>query len=310
MAGTSLLSMFVFLLVFAGISGVGAFAYRRLAGDRRRALARLRTLSADDPAPADKQSIGELARTTLPKIGAVLLPKRREAAAHLQRRLLQAGFYHSHALRVFLGMKLVLMMLLPCVAGLVPYGLGAVTLQRAVLLVVSASGVGMLVPGLWLDYQVKKRQRQLRNGLPDALDMLVLCLEGGVSLVAAFQRVTAELQSVHPELGREMNIIQREIQFGLSTGEALRKMGARCGLDDVRDLASVLLQSERFGASVVKALRLHADTWRQERQHRAEEMAQKASVKILFPTLLCIFPAIFIVLLGPAALQMAGLFSK
>jgi tight adherence protein C len=309
-AGTPLLSMFVFLAVFAGISSVGVLAYRRLTGDRRRALARLRTLSADDPAPADKQSLGELARTTLPKIGAVLLPKRKEAAAHLQRRLLQAGFYNPHALRFFLGMKLLLMMVFPCLAGLLPYGLGVVSLQRAVLLVVSASSVGMLVPGLWLDHQVKKRQRLLRNGLPDALDMLVLCLEGGVSLIAAFQRVTAELQIVHPELGREMNIIQREIQFGLSTGEALRKMGERCGLDDVRDLASVLLQSERFGASVVKALRLHADTWRQERQHRAEEMAQKASVKILFPTLLCIFPAIFIVLLGPAALQMAGLFSK
>ena len=107
-----------------------------------------------------------------------------------------------------------------------------------------------------------------------------------------------------------MNIMQREIQLGLSTGEALKKMGERCGLEDVRDLASVLLQSERFGASMVKALRQHAESWRQERQQRAEEQAHKSAVKILFPTLLCIFPAIFIVLLGPAAFQMAALFSK
>src|SRR5439155_25840972 len=310
MAGTPLVSMLVFLGVFGVISGLGLVAYWRLSSDRRRALSRLRNLSADDPPPLDRPSMRDLARSTLPKLRAVVLPKRKETAEKLPKQLLQAGFYNPNALRVFLGMKLVLMLILPVVAAIVPYALGALSTQRAVLFTVSASSIGMLVPGLWLDQQVKRRQRSLRNGLPDALDMLVLCLEGGVSLVAAFQRVTGELQIVHPELGRELNIIQREIQFGLSTGEALKKMGERCGLDDVRDLASVLLQSERFGASVVKAMRMHADGWRIERQHRAEEMAQKASVKILFPTLLCIFPAIFIVLLGPAAFQMAGLFSK
>jgi tight adherence protein C len=157
---------------------------------------------------------------------------------------------------------------------------------------------------------VRKRQQALRQALPDALDMLVLCLEGGVSMLSAFQRVTSEVQVVHPLLGYEMNIMQREIQLGLSTGEAWKKMGERCGLDDVRDLACVLLQSERFGASVVKALRTYAESWRLERQQHAEETAQKAAVKIIFPTLLCIFPAIFIVLLGPAAFQMAALFAK
>jgi tight adherence protein C len=128
--------------------------------------------------------------------------------------------------------------------------------------------------------------------------------------MAAAQRVAGELQVVHPVLGSELSVFQREIQLGLSPGDALKKLGERTGLDEVRDLASVLLQSERFGASVVKALRGYADSWRVERQERAEEMAQKAAVKILFPTLLFIFPAIFIVLLGPAAFQVAGLFSK
>src|SRR5262249_660115 len=106
-----------------------------------------------------------------------------------------------------------------------------------------------------------------------------------------------------------MNIVQREMQLGLTAGEALKKFGERCNLEEVRSLSSVLLQSERFGASVVKALRVHADSFRLERQQRAEEMAQKAAVKILFPTLVCIFPAIFIVILGPAARQIAGIFS-
>jgi tight adherence protein C len=135
-------------------------------------------------------------------------------------------------------------------------------------------------------------------------------LEGGISLVAAIQRVAEELQSVHPELGAEINLLQREIQLGLSPGEALKKLAQRCGLEEVRDLASTILQSEQYGASVAKMFRTYADSYRIERQQRAEEMAQKAAVKILFPTLLFIFPAIFIVLLGPAAFQMAKIFAR
>jgi tight adherence protein C len=150
----------------------------------------------------------------------------------------------------------------------------------------------------------------LRRGLPDALDMLVLCLEGGISLAAAQQRVTEELQAVHPELGGELAIIEREVLLGVSAGEAWQKLGERADLEEVRNLAAVLLQSEKYGSSVVKALRLFADTFRQQRQQRAEELAQKATVKILFPTLLCIFPAIFVVILGPAALHIMAVFSR
>jgi tight adherence protein C len=124
------------------------------------------------------------------------------------------------------------------------------------------------------------------------------------------QRVTAELQSAHPLLGEEMDLVQREMILGVSAGEGLQKLASRSDLDDIRHLASVVLQSERYGASIVKALRIHAETLRQQRQQRAEEMAQKASVKILFPTLLCIFPAVFIVIIGPAAFQLAAIFSR
>ena len=181
---------------------------------------------------------------------------------------------------------------------------------QGLLLTAGAAGLALVAPGVWLDSRKKKRQAVLRRGLPDALDMLVLCLEGGVSLTAAVQRVTAELQTAHPLLGAEMNIVQREMLLGLSAGAALQKFGRRADLEDVRNLASVLLQNERFGASVTKALRTHADILRQQRQQRAEELAQKAAVKILFPTLLCIFPAIFIVILGPAAFQLVAVFSR
>jgi tight adherence protein C len=140
--------------------------------------------------------------------------------------------------------------------------------------------------------------------------MLVLCLEGGISLTGAMQRVTAELQSAHPLLGAEMDLVQREMMLGVSVGDRLEKLGARTDLEEMRNLAAVIVQSERFGSSVVRALRIHADTLRQQRQQRAEELAQKAAVKILFPTLLCIFLAIFIVILGPAAFQILAIFSR
>jgi tight adherence protein C len=209
-----------------------------------------------------------------------------------------------------MGAKLLLMVLLALGSGLLPFWTGYLNWQRALLWASAGCALGYLAPGFWLHLQVQKRQRQLRNALPDALDILVLCLEGGVSLQAAIQWVADELPAVHPDLGAEINIVEREMQLGLSAGEALRSFADRCGLSDVRDLASVVLQSERYGASVAKALRIYADTARQDRQQKAEESAQKASVKIVFPTLFCIFPAIFIVLLGPAAFQMAKLFSK
>jgi tight adherence protein C len=302
--------MTVFLAVFVASGVAGYLIFVRPHGDRRRAVARLRSLADDDKPTAEKNGLGDLMRSALPRLGRLLLPREENRVAHRKRELMQAGFYGPNALRHFMGAQFVLMVLLPVVAVALPYSLGLLTPRWALLDGVVAGSVGMLLPGAWLRNRVQRRQRELRNGLPDALDMLVLCLEGGVSLTAAFQRVTAELQIVHPILGVEMNIVQREIQLGLSAGAALKKMGERCDLADVRDLASVLLQSERYGASLVKAVRTYADSWRAERQNVAEEMAQKAAVKILFPTLLCIFPAIFIVLLGPAAFQMAGMFQQ
>ncbi len=244
----------------------------------------------------------------LPTLGNPLLPRqekdRQQLSAHLQR----AGLNYAQAPLVLLGVKAFLMLLGPGV------GLVALALDQSFLVSLvaglTASALGMVAPGLWLDYRVRSRQTLLRRSLPDALDMLVLCLEGGLSLNGALQRLRGELQTVHPELTAELNVVEREVMMGVSAGEALRKLGERADLEELRSLASVLLQSERYGASVVKAMRVYADTLRNERQQRAEEQAQKAAVKILFPTLLCIFPAIFVVILGPAAYQIQAVFTQ
>src|SRR5262249_10546380 len=153
------------------------------------------------------------------------------------------------------GVKLVLMLFLPLVCALVPYGLGLLSLLHALLASLMASCLGMMLPAVWLRVRVRTRQRALRRAIPDVLDMLVLCVESGVSLAAGIQRVTGELEAVHPVLAGELKIIFREIQLGLAVGEALRTFADRCDLEEVRELASVVIQSDRIGASVAKALR-------------------------------------------------------
>jgi tight adherence protein C len=310
MSAVDFFSMLVFLVVFLATNGVMLLFFRRLNRDSRRTMARLRGLAPGTGVKAEAVSVGELALSALPKVGALMLPGRDRERAPLEARLLQAGLYGAGTLRLFLGVKLLVLVALPLACAVAPWLAGLLSGRLAALLGCIAAGVALVAPGLWLDHQRNCRQGALRRAIPDALDLFVLCLEGGLSLLATIQRVTSELQLVHPVLAAEMNIVQREIQLGLSPGEAFKKLGERCDLEEVRDLAAVLLQSERFGAGVGRALRLHADSCRQERQQRAEEAAQKAAVKILFPTLLCIFPAIFIVLLGPAAYQIATLFSR
>jgi len=308
---SSLIGMIAFSAMFILISGLGFVLFMRVRGDKRRAIARLRDLSAESaPAIQETSQAKAWARGSLPLIGALFLPKEENRLESLKGLLAQAGIFHRQGPQIYLGAKWLLMVLLPILAGTLPYSFGWLPLKRVPLVALAACVLGMWTPHLWLRSRVLKRQRVLRSGLPDALDMLVLCLEGGVSLTAAIQRVTDELESVHPELGAEMNVLQREIQLGLSPGESLKKLAQRCGLEEVRDLASTILQSEQYGASVAKTLRTYADSYRVERQLRAEEMAQKAAVKILFPTLLFIFPAIFIVILGPAAFQMANIFAR
>jgi len=162
---------------------------------------------------------------------------------------------------------------------------------------------GMIGPSLWLDKRKSKRQNTLRRGLPDALDVLIICLEGGLGLQAGIKRVADELSSAHPVLGGELKIVDREIQLGRSPGEALNHFGRRSDLEDIISLASVVTQSERFGASLVKSMKTHSDGLRVKRKQKAEEKAQKASTKILAPTLLFIFPAVFVILLAPAVYQ-------
>jgi tight adherence protein C len=280
-----------------------------LSGRKGRLDARLRGLSEKPGSRPEPDSLAQLAQTALPKMGHALMPTDDDKRTRLQARLIHAGLYGRQAMPVFLGVKLVLTVapaLLALMAGLV----GLVPLMESLLAGCALGIVGLIGPSFWLDQRKAARQTELRRALPDALDVIVICLEGGLSLPGAMRRVAGELRSAHPLLASELEIVQREVQLGRSTGEALRQMADRADLEELRGLASVVTQSERFGASLVKSLRIHAESLRQKRLQYAEEMAQKAATKVLFPTILFIMPCVFVIIIGPAVFHLLAIFSK
>jgi len=292
------------LLVYMFVSGLRSRLDRRLEDltESRRPEATSSTLSRRGSGPS-------LSQTALPRIGNTLVPTDEKERNVLETRLIQAGFYGRKVMPIYLGVK-VLLMVTPALVGLTLGALGLAPMSYAGLAGGCLGILGMIGPSFWLDNQKAKRQTAFRRALPDALDLLVLCLEGGLSLTGSLRRVSDELTTAHPILATELNVVQREIQLGRTPGDSLQQMGIRTDLEEIRNLASVINQAERFGASLVKSLRVHAETLRVRRLQQAEEMAQKAAIKILFPTLLFIFPAIFVVILGPALFQIYDLFGN
>ncbi|MBI3466968.1 MAG: type II secretion system F family protein [Planctomycetes bacterium] len=275
-------------------------------GPKGRLEMRLASLGQREERLRDRIGLARFVHS-LPFIGSTLMPADEGKQAHLRSRVVQAGLYGRQATLIFLGVKL-LLMAIPVGLGLLAASSGILPLVQALLFGAFAGVAGTIAPSFWLDHLKSQRQTKLRRSLPDALDIMVICLEGGLSLPGSFDRVANELRTAHPMLASELRIVQREIQLGRSTGEALRQLAERFDVEELRSMSSVISQAEKFGASVVKALRVYADSLRQKRQQRAEEMAQKAGTKILFPTLLFIFPAIFVVLLGPALIQILDMF--
>jgi tight adherence protein C len=164
--------------------------------------------------------------------------------------------------------------------------------------------VGYLLPELWLGWRVRSRQHRLRKGLPDALDLLVICIEAGLGLDQALLRVSQELHITHRELSEELQLVNLEMRLGKTRIDALRELARRTGLDDIKALVAMLIQTERFGTSIAQSLRVHADDLRVRRRQRAEEMGAKTSVKMVPPLVFFIFPALMVVILGPAVITL------
>jgi tight adherence protein C len=301
---------FAFLAVALGVAAAGRLLDTRLSADRRKVLGRLRALGDGPGLPADDRPAAGSWHRIVAWLGEQVAADTKDHRTKLKKELEYAGFAHPSASQYYLGARLSLLAGLMLAAALVA-GLGLRLGWRPGAMWAAAGGLlGYVLPSIYLRNRVARRQQAIRGALPDALDVLVMCVESGASVPAALDLIADEFVTVHPILGHQLQVVRHEMQLGATAGQAVAAFADRCGVDAVRDLAGVLAQAEQYGTGVAKALRTHSEAARVERQLWCEGMAAKAAVKIMFPTLLCIFPAMFIVLLGPAAFQMSKMFSR
>jgi tight adherence protein C len=231
-----------------------------------------------------------------------LNPYHATARQQLQQRLAKAGAYDAGAVSRYFAAK-VLLLILPVAAALGAGALGYMQMDLAVFAACLVGCFGFMAPGVWLAKAIARQHLLLQKSLPDLLDLMTVCLEGGLSLQETIRRVGDELLLAHPALAAELTIVQRDVELGATVEQALKRFAVRSDCEGVRTLSTFMRETQRFGTNITEALRGHADMLRSQREQMAEENAQKAAVKILLPTLFLIFPAIFVVVVGPAAIQ-------
>jgi tight adherence protein C len=257
-----------------------------------------------NPRPKPKSLLSTIQKTGI-SIGGVIehfetvLPKSQAEVSLISQRLIRAGYRSESTVKVFYGSK-VLVPLVLCVIALVS-GAGD---YSPLFVYIGALGFGFLIPDFWLGKQIDKRQKALRKGLPDVLDLLVICIEAGLSMDQATARTAEELKDAQPELCDELRVVVLEQRAGRARADSWKHLADRTDVDCVRNLVSMLVQSEQFGTSIAKTLRVHSDNLRTQRVQAVEEMAAKTTVKLVFPLVLFIFPSLFLVTLGPAVIQM------
>ncbi len=217
-------------------------------------------------------------------------------------RLIQAGYPNASAVPMYLGSRVALPAVLAIGSMILMPALGKSPLVTLIMTIYFGA-MGYVLPSMIVGRRIKGRQKQMQKALPDALDMLVVSVEAGLGLNQALVRVSEEIDRISPVLSEQLGLVNLEIRAGTAREEALRNLAERTGLQDISSLVGMLIQTERFGTSVAQALRVHADTMRTKRRQRAEEAAAKTTIKLIFPLVFCIFPAMFVVILGPALIQ-------
>ena len=245
---------------------------------------------------AEDAGYGRAMLDALKRVGDVA-PRAASEMSKLRQKLVTAGYRKHEALTIFFGIRLGFALLLFVIVS------SPIVRKPSLVLSLGACGVGYLLPGMALGRIAKKRQHRIRCGLPDALDLLVVSVEAGLGLDQAIQRVGEELDFAHPDLSEELRLINLELRAGKARSEALRNLADRTGVDDISSLVAMLVQTDKFGTSVAQSLRVHSETVRTKRRQRAEEAAAKTGVKMVFPLVFCIFPAIWVVTIGPAAIK-------
>ncbi|KAA5546896.1 type II secretion system F family protein [Roseiconus nitratireducens] len=297
----------IFLLVFGGVW----FVLARVSGeDKPRAEARL-DMMRKRRRPTGRmdevqQTKNDALTAYLEKAATPLADKisgNEKEMGDLREKLMNAGFRREAAPLVFKTIQL----------GTAAFGLFVGSTygffangfsQDMIIKVGGGLVIGFMIPKFALDFMAKKRKEKIFLGLPDALDLMVVCVEAGLGMDQALRKVADEMQKSHKEIGEEFGIANKQLQLGRTRSEVLQALGFRSGVDDLKQLASILIQADKFGSSVASALRVQSDAMRTRRRQIAEEKAAKTAVKMIFPLVLFIFPGIFVVLVGPAGISM------
>lgn len=295
-------ALFFGMLVAGMILFVGFYFHQQRSGVRER----LQIEEKKDLAlakPQEDKSLEFLPKALVDKVEDKLGLKRGSPKVNeLKKALVQAGIYQEKAPSIYFGLKLGLAVAVPVLVlpWLFNRGLPLVLLFAGFFLLLT---LGYFLPTLVLSHLVDTRKKKIREGLPDALDLLVVCVEAGQGLNAAMKRVSDDLQFGNPVLARELSLVNLEISAGLEREAALRNLAERTGVDEVASLTSMLIQAERFGTSLAQSLKVQSETLRTTRRQKLEELAAKTPVKLVFPLLLFIFPALMVVIIGPAAIR-------
>ena len=308
------------ILTFLSVIFFGGAIVVIIAARRRALEARLfgGGTSAAGAAAAEYGAVGGLGgkklADTLEHVGRAVASSSSSAAntrsvSDLREKLTHAGFYDPNAATIFMGAQLLLLLVALPFAGLLALAVG-LPLLAGVAIVVVVTAITALAPNIFVSIRRSRRSQEVREQLPDAIDLLEICVSSGMGLEMAWNAVADDFRTVSPILADEMSLATLEMHLGADRAHAMRNMARRTGVEDISSLVATLVQSERFGTSVSQALRTYADALRTERSQRAEEAAEKLAVKLLFPMVLFIFPVMFVVILGPAVIKIYEMFNN
>jgi len=250
-----------------------------------------------------EKALGERLAEAMRPVARFVLPTKESEVSQVKQQLTHAGFRGPNALMVYYATKTSLAISMPAAVLVVAPFFPGIDSRILMFFAMAASFTGLMAPNVFLEHSVNKRKRLLRNGFPDALDLLVVCVESGLGLSTAIQRVSDEIAISHPELAEELALVNAQVRAGVDRVDALKQLAQRTGLDDIRGLVALLAQSMRFGTSVADTLRIYSEEFRDKRMQAAEEQAAKIGTKLIFPLVTCLFPSFFIVAIGPAILK-------
>jgi tight adherence protein C len=300
------------IAIFGCVAAGAWIALDFLAGQRSRAEERLQEFNDPRTRRGEKldprltkrsDKMTKLLERASPQLSRPLQPKTQEEANKLRDRLNHAGFRSESAPSIFLGLKAICLVLGFLAGGGISLYTHGMT-QTALMMTVAAAGLGFYVPSVAVWFCKKQRQDNIFFGLPDALDLMVVCVEAGLGLDQAMRKVSEEMKKTYTIIAEEFALCNLQLQMGRARSEVLHELGSRTGVDDLKALSAILIQADKFGSSIAQALRVQSDSMRTRRRQMAEEKAAKTAVKLIFPLVIFIFPAIFIVLVGPAAITM------